>query len=70
MERQHCIALEDSLPGVQAARAAQMYVIMVRDPDLAPPNKGRGTTVEADRIFAALHQARVFLEAHLPTNGV
>lgn len=69
-ERQQCVVLEDSLPGVRAAFAAQMYVIMVRDPDLTPLNKVRDTSVTPDKIFANLHEARDFLEKHLPKRGL
>jgi len=50
------LALEDSLPGVAAARAAKMPVIMI--PDLVPPD------APPEFICASLAQVSQWLQAH------
>jgi len=61
-DRRRCIVLEDSVPGVQAGRAAQMFVIMVRDPDLTPPSREGNTSLAANKVFGDLLEVRDFLE--------
>ncbi|HEY4116629.1 MAG TPA: HAD family phosphatase [Byssovorax sp.] len=53
-----CLVLEDSLPGVTAARAAGMSVIAVPEGDLA----GRDFDAVADAIVADLHEARARID--------
>jgi HAD superfamily hydrolase (TIGR01509 family) len=54
-----CVALEDSEPGVQAASAAGIRVVMV--PDLNAP--GPDTRALAARICSNLIEAQLFLES-------
>jgi HAD superfamily hydrolase (TIGR01509 family) len=56
-----CVALEDSEPGVEAARAAGMRVIMV--PDLVAPTPR--TLAMTERVCRSLDEARAFISARL-----
>ncbi len=68
--RRRCIVLEDSEPGVQAGRAAQMVVIMVRDPDLTPPTEEHDSSLAANKIFGDLLEVRDFLKGELLRSDV
>ncbi len=50
MEPEHCVAVEDSAPGLEAARAAGMRTIGVTT------TSPRQALVQADRIVAGLHE--------------
>lgn len=50
----HCIAVEDSEVGVEAAVAAGMYTIMI--PDIKPPSSKARTTVQ--QVVASMSEAR------------
>ena len=50
----HCIAIEDSEVGVEAAVAAGMYTIMI--PDIKPPSPKARTTVQ--QVVASMSEAR------------
>jgi HAD superfamily hydrolase (TIGR01509 family) len=69
-DRGRCIVLEDSEPGVQAGRAAQMVVIMVRDPEFAPPDRERDSSLLVNKIFGDLLEVRTFLEDELLRSDV
>ncbi len=56
-----CLVLEDSEPGIYAAKAAGMTPVMV--PDLKPPSAEIKTIVHC--IFESLHDVRLWLERHL-----
>ena len=70
MDRGRCIVLEDSEPGVQAGRAAQMVVIMVRDPEFAPSDRERDSSLLVNKIFGDLLEVRTFLEDELLRSDV
>jgi HAD superfamily hydrolase (TIGR01509 family) len=57
VEPQRCLALEDSEPGLQAARAAGLTPFMV--PDLIAPTPV--TRALAERVFPSLHEVRRYL---------
>jgi HAD superfamily hydrolase (TIGR01509 family) len=57
VEPQRCLALEDSEPGLQAARAAGLTPFMV--PDLIAPTPA--TRALAERVFPSLHEVRRYL---------
>lgn len=57
-----CAVLEDSEPGIRAARAAGMRAILV--PDQAPPSPE--STALAHRVCASLGEARGYLASFMP----
>jgi HAD superfamily hydrolase (TIGR01509 family) len=60
-----CLVLEDSEPGVQAARAAGMTPILV--PDLKPPS-AEGAAL-ARWVLPSLHEVKEILQVQLVTDG-
>jgi HAD superfamily hydrolase (TIGR01509 family) len=61
---QRCVAVEDSEPGILAARAARMLAVLV--PDLKPPSPA--ARAAADRVLPSLHELPPLLP-HLRPSG-
>jgi beta-phosphoglucomutase-like phosphatase (HAD superfamily) len=59
VEPQHCVVLEDSEVGVQAAHAAGMPVVIV--PDLSQPSAH--IAAKAASVCASLHQVSELLKS-------
>jgi HAD superfamily hydrolase (TIGR01509 family) len=59
IEPAHCVVLEDSDAGIQAAHTAGMFSIMV--PDMKPPSEQ--SVQIAGHICESLHEAKTYLEA-------
>ena len=57
----HCLVLEDSEPGLVAARAAGMMPILI--PDAHPPSPA--ARLAASYVVASLHEARELIARHL-----
>jgi HAD superfamily hydrolase (TIGR01509 family) len=65
---EHCVVLEDSDAGIQAAHKAGMLPLMV--PDMKPPSE---TSLQlAGGVFASLYEVKTFLETlgQVPAEGI